>query len=192
MISKIGVIVQDSHSLGLLEGMKRRFGCDAELVQPVGPVGKSTYLNRGQAKSACAQFKHKGVDIILRFTDADNDRWQDVRKKELRILEKYACGTPVVCGVAVRNTEHWLVRMGVAAMLQVNLNSSDDPTGDVKGAIGRRKPSGEGKPDYVARLVSDQADDTFKQAFDCNAFDAFYSDCRAIAKRFDCDVSNER
>lgn len=191
MIQKIGVIVQDANSIGLLNGLRRRFGCQADFIQPQPPVGKSTYLTRKQARAACAYFKQQGVDIIIRFTDADNDRWQDVKRSETNLLGKYS-QVPIVCGVAVRNTEHWLFRMGVAAQLGVIPQASADPTDHVKGALDRMTPSGAKKSDYVAGLVAGQSPESFKQAFSCDALSDFYRDCRAIAKQFQCEVTNER
>jgi hypothetical protein len=120
------------------------------------------------------------------------DPSQVVKRNELNLLTRYAAGTPVIFGVAVRNTEHWLARMGIAAQLGVNLQPSTDPTGHLKGALNRSTPPGVKKSDYVARLVAEQSPDSFKQAFSCPAFSDFYSDCRAIAKQLKCEVTNER
>src|SRR5437868_1574405 len=107
MIRRIGVILQDANSLGFLRGLQGRLGCHAALIQPTVAVGRSTTMTRRQALLAWTQFKHAGVELIVRFTDSDIHRWQDVRRNELQMFPTDAQSL-LICGVANSNTEQWL------------------------------------------------------------------------------------
>lgn len=191
MIQKIGVIFQDVNSLGLLKGLRTRLGCNADFVPPPAPVGRSVTMTRTQAKIACAFFRKQGVDLIVRFTDADDQQWQHVRTSELATLRQFASAS-VVCGVAVRNTEHWLARMRVAQSLGISLPAGADPTDHVKAAISKAKNPYEDASSTIARLVSEAPTSSFKACFADSAFTTFYDDCRAEASLAGCDTANEQ
>ena len=139
MIEKIGVIYQDANSLGFLKGLQSRLNCDAELISPPAPIGISQTLTRKQARNAWLYFCKKGVDLIVRFTDADTDRWQDIRRSELEVFPDEANAT-TVCGVAVDNTENWLALdpSYIAQALDIpehELMNSAQQTGRIKSAL---------------------------------------------------------
>src|SRR5260370_11933836 len=109
MIERIGVVCQDRNSFGFLQALKRRLNCAAELIEPTtGFLGKSTTMTRKQATLAAKDlFDKRRVDLIVRFTDADRNRWQDIRRQEQGVFpDQFA--SMIVCGVAVENTEQWL------------------------------------------------------------------------------------
>lgn len=195
MIEKIGVICQDANSYGLLEGLKARLGCGAELIPAPMNAGKSVYMNKRQVKNAFAHFRKKGVDLIVRFTDADNHRWQDVRRGEQETFEGVTGGT-LVCGVAVRNTEHWLNLMQgyLAEKLDISLHDlsgNENPTGLIKNALKRVRRPDQNASDVVADLVKEAPTSAFQAMLKHKSFRSFYSDCRAEARKADCEVSNE-
>ena len=107
MIRTIGVIYQDRNSLGFLEGVRRRLNCEARLVDPPAGIGNTRDLPRKQARLAWAHFQKNRVDLVVRLTDADRTRWQDVRRDELHRVPSGASSV-WICGVAVENLEEWL------------------------------------------------------------------------------------
>jgi hypothetical protein len=195
MIQRIGVICQDRNSFGFLMGLRARLQCEAEIIDSPTIVGKSQYLTKRQAKNAVAHFRKKSVDLIVRLTDADDDRWQDVRRGELKVLED-AAGEAAVCGVAVRNTELWLnlMRDYLAEKLGISpaeVSTSDDPTGRIKHAISKARRDGENTSEVVARVVGEAPSLAFRKMLEHDSFRTFYNDCRARAIQADCPVPNE-
>lgn len=107
MIQHIGVIYQDMISLGFLEGLKERLGCSATVIPPPGNLGDDQIIPLKKKRLVSAYFRRNGVDLIIRFTDADQKRWQDVQREEGRgFLSDFE--QRVVCGVANRSPEDWL------------------------------------------------------------------------------------
>ncbi|MCI0640859.1 MAG: hypothetical protein L0Y72_31200 [Gemmataceae bacterium] len=144
MIHRIGVVCQDRNSRGFLEGIKRRLKCDAQLIEPTtGALGKSTTMTKRQAKLATTDLLRKSVDLIVRFTDADKNRWQDVQRQELGAFP-HECNSIIVCGVAVENTEQWLaldppyIEQALAIANAARL-SPDQLTNAIKNAIARHR-----------------------------------------------------
>ncbi len=196
MIQTIGVICQDANSLGLLRGLQSRLSCGAEFIASPTPIGKSRQMNRKQARDAWFFFRQRGAHLIVRFTDADRHRWQDVRRAELAIFPQEARSL-VICGVAVENAEDWLNLDAdyLADKLQIavdDLTDSVHRTGRIKNAIARRKHEDERTSDVVAALVRDAPSDVFHRwlATD-DALRTFYSDCRSAAASADCPTPNE-
>ncbi|MBN2560111.1 MAG: hypothetical protein JXQ75_04200 [Phycisphaerae bacterium] len=195
MIDRIGVICQDANSLGFLQGLKARLKCEAELIKAPATVGKSTYMTKRQAKNAWAFFREKGVDRIIRFTDADDDRWQSVRREEPKSFD-VAARSILVCGVAVRNTEHWLNLMQdhLAKVLRLSvaqLRATKDPTDLIKAALKRIRRPDQNASDVVAGIVERAPPRVFQSLLKYQSFRTFYNDCRAEALKADCEVPNE-
>lgn len=196
MIRKIGVIYQDLNSLGFLRGLKDRLKCDAELIPPPTAIGKTQRLPRKQAKLAWRYFRNKCVDLVVRFTDADGDRWPDVQRKELDVIPPEAQSI-WICGIAVDNPEEWL-SLDVAYLAEVlgipkeELRDRVQCADRIKRAIGRQaRTSDEGKSDVVARIVRDAPTEVFRRWLQDDALRTFYTDCRAAAARAVCDTPNE-
>ncbi len=197
MIRRIGVICQDRNSYGFLEGVKRRLGCDAVLIEPAtGALGKSTTMTRKQARLAAADLTKKNVDLIVRLTDADQSRWQTIRQHELDAFPE-ELKSLIVCGVAVENTEHWLsLNFGYLSDALSVPNLAKLPgkqrTGVVKNAIARHRESDKPAWDVTAQIVADAPTAVFRSwlAID-DSLRSFYEDCRAAALQVGCQVTNE-
>ncbi|RJP35059.1 MAG: hypothetical protein C4547_10120 [Phycisphaerales bacterium] len=193
MIRKIGIIAQDAGSIGFLRGLKARLKCKAELVEPPAPIGCTQFLPRRKALLAWEYFRNRGVDLIVRFTDADGDRWQEVKRKELDVFPPEAQSI-LVCGVAVNNVEEWL-RLDVTYFAGfVDRSVSDVMNADYgmyKRALGRAMRDCESKSETVERFVVDAPPQTFKRWLDDAALRRLYQDARAAAVRANCDVPNE-
>lgn len=195
MIRRIGVIYQDVYSLGFIKGLQRRLRCDAELVSPPPGVGRTQFVTRKQARQADVFFQSKGVDIIVRFTDADRSRWQEVRSKETHAFPP-ATRSRFVCGVAVNNPEEWLCEAPeyLAEVLGTSvesIRSASDRSSFIKNAVARCRQATETTSAVIERIVADAPSEAFKKWLSSHSFKAFYSDCRAQAALFGCETPNE-
>ena len=195
MIRKIGIIAQDANSMGFLRGLKKRLGCDAEFVDSPARIGCTQFLTRRNALLAWEYFKKNGVDLIIRFTDADGRRWQEVQRKEKEVFPDEAQSI-LVCGVAVNNVEEWLCLAPayLAEFVRVPDSQFSDAgarTGTIKAALVRVKEGNESKSDTIERFVSGAPDDVFKKWLDDAALRRFYQDALVTASHADCNVRNE-
>lgn len=196
MIKRIGVIYQDRNSVGFLRGLRDRLKCEAEFVEPPARIGKPRILPPKRAKLAWAYFQKQGVDLVVRFTDADRDRWQDVRRKELDVVPNQ--GKSIwICGVAVNNVEEWLYldEAHLATLLRIpsaDLKDSENRAGCIKSALSRlSEECGKDKSEVVARIVRDAPPEVFRRWLTDDALREFYTDCRAAATAADCETPNE-
>lgn len=196
MIEKIGIICQDAYSKGFLAGLQRRLECNAELVEPPGSVGKNRNITRTNAKLAWAYFRRQGTDLVVRFTDADRARWQNIRRDECGVFPEGSQGL-MVCGVAVENVEDWLVldadyMAGVLGVPAQELQDPEQRSDKVKKALKAIARPDESSSDVVARVVAEVPPDVFRRSWLANdSLKLFYRDCRAAAARDDCPVPNE-
>lgn len=195
MIRKIGVIYQDLNSLGFLRGLRDRLKCEADLILPPAAIGKTQRLPRKYAKLAWLYYQKKGVDLVVRFTDADGSRWQDVKRKELDVVPP-DCRDIWICAIAVNNPEEWLCLDVdyLSRALQIPNEELQNPqhrVGRVKRAVKDAQTSNKRQSDVVARIVRDAPTQVFRQWLQNDALRTFYSDCRAAAARADCETPNE-
>lgn len=195
MIQRIGVIYQDRLSRGFLEGLRGRLRCEADLVEPPARIGISRDLSRREAKLAWLYFQRKGVDLIVRFTDADRARWQEVRRRELERVPNDAKSL-WICGVAVDSVEGWLAldRTYLANALGVgetDIANRQNRVGVIKHAFAKLRNSVEWETDVVARFVGEAPSTVFRKWLEDDALRTFYTDCRSAAAREDCDTPNE-
>lgn len=195
MILKIGIIYQDLNSLGFLRGLKDRLKCDAELIPPPTAMGKPRQLPRRSANAAWQYFQKKGVDLVVRFTDADGQPWQEVKRKELDVVPHE--GQSIwICAIAVNNPEEWLCldEGYLAEVLGVPKEELRDPVqraDRVKSAIKAAEPAVEDRSEIVARIVRRAPQKVFRRWLEDNALRTFYTDCRNAAKRADCETPDE-
>lgn len=195
MIRRVGIICQDANSRGFLMGLQQRIGCPAELEEPTIAVGRSSTMTRRQAKLAWLDFQHKGVDLIIRFTDADVARWQDVRRQELAVFPSEARSL-LVCGVATANVEEWLALephylAGQLEVPEAELRTSKSLAALIKSRLLRIQGAEENRSDVVARLVSGASVQVFRKWLENEALRTFYDDCRAAAASAGRPVNNE-
>ena len=139
MIERIGAIVQDANSLGLLRGLQARLNCQAEIVEGPRAIGKSSTMKSKQGRIAWAEFQKKTVDLIVRFTDADKGRWQDVRRHELESVFPKDARSILVCGVARHHAQvDVLARLLAALTEQAGVHGHS-----VEAVVERRRRRGE-------------------------------------------------
>ena len=195
MIRRAGVIYQDMHSLGFLRGLKKRLDCQADLISAPTGAGRSRNMTRKQARIAWKYFQGKSVDVVVRLTDADRARWQDVKREEQAVFP-HAAQNAIVCGIAVNNTEEWLALDPDYLAKQLDLDANEirsrtDRANVIKGAIARKTEPGERASDLVERLVADAPRNVFRRWLKDESFRDFYTDCRRIANQYDCTTRNE-
>lgn len=194
MIRKIGVICEDARSRGFLIGLRDRLDCRAELVE--SPFPSPTHLTRKTAKKQADSLQKCGVDLLVRFVDADGRRWQDVEREE-RSLFPDTYREMLVCGVAVENVENWLALDAeyLASSLHLDPNESQGTalvTGRVKKAIAVQAHDPVAKSEVVARVVRECPDPVFANWLKKDkALRAFYDACRQAANRASCETPNE-
>lgn len=197
MINKIGAVYQDSYSRGFLLGLKARLDCQAEFLIPEGNVGRNKLMKRKQALLAWTFFREAGVDLVVRFTDADRDRWQEVKRRELSVFPQESRAF-LVCGVAVNNPEEWMARTPWYLAEQLDLDEQEitnaqDASSVVKKAIDRRATRESAScSSIVERLVKDAPAEVFRRWLQDEALQDLYDECRSAALRQNCHVPNER
>ncbi len=177
MITKIGIIYQDLNSRKFLEGIKRRLLCNAELLLPTSPIGTARVLTRKNARLAWQNFRKRGAQIVVRLTDADGHRWQDVRRDDLRAVPEEAKEV-WVCGVAVNNVEEWLHLDAKHLATEFGLDPADlknarHCTDRIKRAIGKARIRNGRDDNVVAQFVHDVPSDVFRRWLSDDALQAF-------------------
>ena len=198
MTTKIGVIYQDPISKGFLRGLQDRLNCDAEFIEAPVAIGKIRQMTRKGAKWAWKYFFDKnGVELIVRFTDADQHRWQEIRRRELGAFPPEA-ESILICGVAVNNPEEWLCLDAKYLAEALGLSPADlqdkrQRTDRIKGGIARlARRDCVGTSDVVARIVREVPTDVFRRWLQDDSLKTFYQDCRSAALRLGCEkVPNE-
>lgn len=195
MIKRIGVIYQDATSLGFLHGLRKRLGCEAELVKPPAAIGRQRRIQHKKALDAVRYFEKNQVDLIVRFTDADRDPWRRIREAELAEVARTA-HTPVVCGVAVNSPEEWLALdpeylAGKLGFDVRDLRAASNRTGFVKHALAKTAGGKEPMPNLVQRLVEEAGADVFGRWLRDDALREFYRDCHGAAMVAGCERPDE-
>lgn len=195
MIEKIGVIYQDPTSLGVLLGIRDRLGCTAELIPPKPSIGAPRLLPSRQIKKAVKYFLSQRVDLIVRFTDADGQGYQDTERTEVqRVPEQYR--EIWVEGVAVENVEDLLCRSrnNLAEVLGIQVSELEcamTAGGRVKHLIAELFGAGEKTSEAVRRFVRELPEAAFRRWLQDSSFRRFYDACRRAAALQDCEVRSE-
>jgi len=192
LIAKIGVICQDRNSFEFLAGLRDRLKCKAQLLEAPAVSGNTQRLHRRSAKNAWRYFHRLGVDLVVRFTDADGSRWQDVQRVERETVPDEARSI-WICAVAVDRVEDWLCLDAGYLAARLSIRSSDlDPqnrTGIIKHTAARRRALGENE--VVAQIVRDAPRGVFRRWLGDDSLRSFYAECRAAARTENCETPNE-
>lgn len=199
MIGRIGVICQDRISLGFLHGLRDRLRCEAEFIEAPSRLcrsGKEQRLRRKDASAVWRYFRSKQADLVVRFTDADRSRWQDVYRDEMRIFPDEARAL-FICGVAVNNPEDWLCLnpqhlSQVLGVAESELRDESRRTDRIKRALTKLARGQKGQSEVVAELVRNAPHEVFHRWLQADeALRSFYSDCRRAAAADHCETPNE-
>jgi len=194
MIQKIGIIVQGPNDRGFLMGIRDRLGCHAEFIGSRNR-GKNKISVRRDARANWLFFQHQNVDLVVRLTDSDADRWQDVKRKETGSFPE-EMRSLLVCGVAEGTVEKWMSldrsyleqQLGIA---ESEVISREHMVGRIKSAL-QRHHSGLPYDQVVSDLVRQAPSEVFKKWLKNPSLRAFYEDCKSAALRErDCPVNDE-
>lgn len=190
---KIGYAGEDFGHRAFLEGLRRRWCPGAELIRG-RTRGRSGISVRREVPMICLDLQVKGADIVVFMTDANDDAWRNVLGRERsHVPSDFA--HRVVCGVAARNVECWLVLDRPHAAQTMGVDESELDVGDPKPVVHRALgiTTFDHKVEEIAEIVrtmrlgpalmrSDEAARSLK---------SLYDDVRDYAQQHGCFVPNE-
>ena len=191
---KIGYYVQGDADEAVVWGLAKRWCPDAELEEGRFRGSSKESFRREVANSLTDLKSHKRCDIIVVLTDADANRWQDVKRRESdRIPED--CKYLTLFGVADQNIECWLaIDPGALARelgCSVEEIPTDNPSNFVKQHFGLTDR--DTKQNAKARICDYVAQASLKTWIeDSDSFEDFYQQARRWAARNECSIPNER
>lgn len=198
MIRRIAVIAQGPNDVGFLHGLKDRLRCDAEIVDySTVPILRRRNKYTPPKEMRLILRHVKDTDLLVRLTDADKDRWQEVTRREAGCFSQQFAGR-FICGVCDRDVENWMLLHKPYAARVLHFQPEDIPSDRadrsrfVKSKIssilgGQRDHIG-----FVARFVREAPADAFAIWLKDPAFSRFYDECVAAARQVDCPVNDER
>ena len=191
---KIGYYVQGDIDEAVVKGLAKRWCPDAE-VEEGQFRGASKESLRGEiAKSLTYLKSYKRCDILVVLTDADANRWRDVKRRESdRIPED--CQHLTLFGVADRNIECWLAIDRSALARELECQVEEIPTDDPSNFIKRRFELTERdkKQNAKARVCDYVAQASLKTWIEgSDSFEDFYEQARDLATQNACSIPNER
>jgi len=170
--------------------IRQRWYPDAALIE--GSFrGASGISLRRDIPRICRELSHKGIRVIVFLTDADEQDWRQVKRRESEFVPaEFRHAT--LYGVADRNVECWMAsdRNYLARRLGVPPQVLDvsDPKGIFERALGIT--SYERKEEEVASIVCNAPlRDWLKHS---PSFETFYEDARALSRQEGYPIPNER
>lgn len=194
---KIGISVEDFGHEGFLKGLRERWCPEAQMIKG-RTRGRSGISVRRDTPKVCQELRANDADIVVLLTDADDKNWREVlaRQKESIPSQFSHC---VICGVAARNVECWLVLDQSHATNTIGLAESDldveDPKPVVHRALGitGRDRKREEKVEKIAEIVRTMPLRSALTRGDDSArsLKALYEDVRDCAQQHGCSVPDE-
>jgi hypothetical protein len=131
----IGVSVQDFGHRAFLEGLRRRWCPEAQTIRG-RTRGRSGISVRRDTPKVCSELQAKGADVVVLLTDADSGEWREVLAEERgRVPSQFE--HRVICGVAARNVECWLVVDRPHAAKTMGIPEDELGVGDPKPVVHR-------------------------------------------------------
>ena len=201
MIRNIVLIGQGPNDIGFLEGLRDRLGCHAEITdyrdEPI--LRKKGTLTRPKDARLIINrcLSRQPVDLVVRLTDGDTKRPQDIARKErTRFPERI--DSLFICGVCDRDIEAWLTLDVSHLARTLGFDPTELPvdrearSAFIKNRITRSLQQDQTYTAFVADFVRQAPSSVVKRWLANPAFSAFYDDCRAAAERHDCEVTNLR
>lgn len=192
---KIGYYVQGDADEAVVKGLAKRWCPDAELAKGKFRGASRESFRREIANSLWA-LKYQGCDILVVLTDADANRWRDVKRRESdRIPED--CKHLTLFGVANRNIECWLAidRGALARELKCRVEEIpiDDPSDFIKRHFGLPGSNKLARDDAKARIRDYVAEAPLRTWIrNSDSFADFYEQARRWAAQNECSIPNER
>ena len=189
---RIGYYVQGAMDEAVVHGLTRRWCPNAELAEGRfrGSSGESF---RREIRKSLMDLKDKECDFLVVLTDADADRWQEVKRREWEKVPQ-DCRHLTLFGVADRNIECWLAIDRPALANVFGCGIDDIPEGDPSGFVKRRfgltgrDRMREGR-ERVRDFVVETSLRTWIEGSD--SFSDFYDAARSLASQNECPFPNE-
>ena len=189
---RIGYYVQGAMDEAVVHGLARRWCPNAELAEGRfrGSSGESF---RREIRKSLMDLKDKECDFLVVLTDADADRWQEVKRREWEKVPQ-DCRHLTLFGVADRNIECWLAidRPALANVLECGFD--DIPEGDPSGFVKRRFGlTGRDRMREGRERVRDFVAETSLRPWieGSDSFGDFYDAARSLASQNECPFPNE-
>ena len=186
----IGYAVEGSSDRALLEGLRRRWCPEARLIKGTFR-GQTRESLRREIPKICLELDHKGAEAIVFLTDANNQDWKAVKKRESDLVP-LDFQHVTLYGVAERNVECWLSadRDYLARKLGLSRESLDkpDPKGDIESALGITRDDKKGEE--IAAIVQNAPLGNWLDR--SPSFATFYEDAVRLGKQMEHPLPNER
>ena len=186
---RIGYSVQASTDRALLEGLRRRWCQDAELIP--GPFrGSTSASHRREYRKICLGFVARSADVMVFLTDADAEDWREVQRHERsRFPQEHLFRA--AHGVADRNVECWICAESEWLARRLGSDADqlrgEDPKPAFERALGIDR--GDRKEAEIAEVVTAAP----LRAWLRNAsFEDFYEQLRDQSQRLGCLIENLR
>ena len=185
---KIGYAVEDSVHEGFLEGLKRKWCKEAELI-PGAMRGSTRQAIRREIRKTCLELRQKGAALIVFLTDADNETWEEVLKRERSYIPQNF-NDIVIYAVASRNVECWIALDAHHAAQKLNINVNElgieDPHGVIRNALHKIPRETQ---DIIADIVETMPMHRHLRQNNATAksLKALYEDARDCAQKLDCE-----
>ena len=190
---KIGYYVQGDMDEAVLQGLARRWCPDAELAEGRFRGNSGESLRREIRKSLMDLKMDKECDFLVVLTDADTNRWRDVKRREWdKIPNDYRHLT--VFGVADRNIESWLAIDRYALADEIGCRAEEIPSDDPSGFVQRKFGlSGRNRALDAKERVRNYIFRTSLKPWieNSDSFQDFYEDIRRLASQTKCSFPNE-
>ena len=191
---RIGYYVQGVADEAVVRGLADRWCPGAELA--AGPFrGSSGESFRREISKALLVLKDsKACGTLVVLTDADTNRWQDVKRRESKRVPD-DCRHLTLFGVADRNVECWLAADRGALAAELECRAEDIPTPDPSAFVKRRfgltdRDRREAAKQRVREYVAQASLRSWIKASD--SFADFHDEARRLAKHIGCAMPNER
>ena len=191
---RIGFFVQGDVDEAVVRGLAERWCPGAELAEGRFRGSARESLRREVRKALLDLKDSKACDALVVLTDADANRWRDVKRREWEKVPE-DCRHLTLFGVADRNVECWLAADPGALAAEPGCRAeeipTDDPSAFVKRRFGlkdreRKEAARTRVREYVARAS------LRSWIEESDSFADFHDDARRLAKQTGCPIPNER
>ena len=191
---KIGYYVQGDTDEAVVWGLAKRWCPGAELAEGRFRGASKQSFRREIANSLMDLKSDKKCDVIVVLTDADANRWRDVKRRESdRISED--CQYLTLFGVAERNIECWLAIDRSALARELKCSEEDIPKDNPSDFIKRRfgLTDRDKKQNAKARICNYVLQASLREWIEgSDSFEDFYEEARRWAAQNECSIPNER
>ena len=188
---KIGYYVQGAADEAVVWGLKKRW-CPDSMLEMGRFRGSSGESFRREIRRNLVELKDaKRCDVLVVLTDADNNPWRSVKKRESDKVPD-DCRHLTLFGVADRNIECWLATDGPALAGELGCSAKEIPVDDPSHFVKQRFGLGIRVQDAQERIRDYVAGTSLRSWIQgSRSFEDFYGDVRRLAVRCGCTIPNE-